>query len=154
MPRNTKNSGNKVFDALAAPLRLEILRLVYSQGPLSYSEIMSRLNMNPNRDAGKFAYHLKKLNNAGILATDELKKYTFTPLGSLMIEVTQNVEEESLKQRRQLLVRTSRLSMEVFDRNKIVKALMREAGVPSQLARKIAEEWKILDRMPDYCCEH
>ncbi len=140
MPRNIKNTGNKVFDALAAPLRLEILRLVYSQGPLSYSEIMSRLNMNPNRDAGKFAYHLKKLNNAGILATDEQKKYTFTPLGNLMIEVTQNVEEESLKQRRQLLVRTSRLAMEVFDRNKIVRALMREAGVPSQLARRIAEE--------------
>lgn len=140
MPRNSKNSGNKAFDALAAPLRLQILRLVYSQGPLSYSEIMSRLNLNPNRDAGKFAYHLRKLHNAGLLATDETRKYTFTPLGSFMIEVSQNIEAESLKQRRKLLVRTSRLAMEEFDRNKIVKALMREAGVPSQLARKIAEE--------------
>jgi len=141
MPRTPKNPGNKVFDALAAPLRLQILRLVYSQGPLSYSEIMSRLNLNPNRDAGKFAYHLRKLHTAGLLDTDkETRKYTFTPLGSLMVEVTQNVETESLKQHRKLLVRTSRLAMEEFDRNKIVKALMREAGVPSQLARKIAEE--------------
>jgi ribonucleoside-triphosphate reductase len=138
--KKTKDAGNKVFDALAAPMRLQILRLVYSQGPLSYSEIMSRLNLNPNRDAGKFAYHLGKLHNAGLLATDEARKYTFTPLGSLMVEVTQNVEMESLKQHRKLLVRTSRLAMEEFDRNKIVKALMREAGVPSQLARKIAEE--------------
>jgi len=140
MPRIPKNPGNKVFDALATPLRLQILRLVYSQGPLSYSEIMSRLNLNPNRDAGKFAYHLRKLNNAGLLTTDEAKKYTFTPLGSLMVEVTQNVEMESLKQRRKLLVRTSRLAMEEFDRNRITRALMREAGVPAQLARKIADE--------------
>jgi len=141
MPRTPKNPSNKVFDALAAPLRLQILRLVYSQGPLSYSEIMNRLNLNPSRDAGKFAYHLRKLHNAGLLATDkETRKYTFTPLANLMIEVTQNVETESLKQRRKLLVRTSRQAMEEFDRNKIVKALMLEAGVPSQLARKVAEE--------------
>ena len=140
MPKTTKNPSNKVFDALAAPLRLRILRLLYSQGPLSYSDIMSRLNLNPNRDAGKFAYHLGKLHNSGLLTTDETRKYTYTPLGSLMVEVTQSVETESLRQRRRLLVRTSRLAMEEFDRNKIVKALMREAGVPSQLARKIAEE--------------
>lgn len=140
MPRNIRNSSNKVFDALAAPLRLRILKLVYSQGPLSYSEIMSRLNLNPNRDAGKFAYHLRKLNNSGLLSTNKMRKYIFTPLGSLMIDVTQNVEAQSLKQHKKLLVRTSRLAMGEFDRNKIVKALMREAGVPSRLARKIAEE--------------
>ena len=140
MPKTTKTPSNKVFDALAAPLRLRILRLLYSQGPLSYSDIMSRLNLNPNRDAGKFAYHLGKLHDSGLLTTDETRKYTYTPLGSLMVEVTQSVETESLRQRRKLLVRSSRLAMEEFDRNKIVKALMREAGVPSQLARKIAEE--------------
>ncbi len=130
-----------MFDALAAPMRLQILRLVSSSGPLSYSEIMARLNLNPNRDAGKFAYHLRTLHNCGLLTTEkESKKYGITPLGTIMLEMSQRIDTESLREGGRLLVRTSRAAMEEFDHNRIAQALVREAGVPIELARKVAEE--------------
>jgi anaerobic ribonucleoside-triphosphate reductase len=131
----------RVFDALAAPMRLQILRLVSSHGPLSYSEIMAQLNLNPNRDAGKFAYHLRTLHNCGLLTTEkESKKYSLSPMGALMLEMSQRIDTESLREGGRLLVRTSRAAMEEFDHNRIVQALVREAGVPVELARKVAEE--------------
>lgn len=131
----------RVFDAIAAPQRLQILRAIYNQGALSYVEIMNQINLNPSRDAGKFAYHLRMLRQAGLLETDELtKQYRLTSLGILVVDFTQNIEEHALREKGRLLVRTSRLAMEEFDRNKIVNALKKEAGVPIELARKIAGE--------------
>ncbi|MEM2921237.1 MAG: ArsR family transcriptional regulator, partial [Candidatus Bathyarchaeia archaeon] len=122
-------------------MRLRILRLVYSQGPLSYSEIMDHMNLNPNRDAGKFAYHLRTLHNCGLLTTGkESKKYSITPLGLLMLDMSQKIDTESLREEGKLLVRTSRAAMEEFDRNKIIQALVREAGVPIEIAHRVAEE--------------
>ncbi len=139
--RTSESASMRVFDALAAPMRLQILRLVSSSGPLSYSEIMARLNLNPNRDAGKFAYHLRTLHNCGLLATEkESKKYGITPLGTVMLEMSQRIDTESLREGGRLLVRTSRAAMEEFDYNRIAQALVREAGVPIELARKVAEE--------------
>ena len=133
--------GLKVFDAIAAPQRLQILRVVYNQGPLNYVEIMNLLNLNPSRDAGKFAYHLRTLRQAKLVEVDKAnKRYKLTSLGAKVITFSQDVEEHTLRESGSLLVRTSRLSMEEFDRNRIVQALSREAGVPIELGHKIAEE--------------
>jgi ribonucleoside-triphosphate reductase len=130
-----------IFNALAAPIRLQILRLLRFRGALGYSEIMAQLNLNPNRDAGKFAYHLRTLCNSGLITADkETKKYAISPLGVFLLETAQNIETGSLKDGRKLLVRTSRLTMEEFDRSRIVQALIREAAVPVELAQKVAEE--------------
>jgi ribonucleoside-triphosphate reductase len=139
---NTKKKGSvKVFNAVAAPLRLQILRLLYTKGALSYSEIMNQLDLHPSRDAGKFAYHLRTLNKADLVETDEeTKKYRPTVLGNMMLETSQNLEEHFLREQGRLLVRTSRLAMEEFDRSKIVQALHREAAIPLDQAKKIAEE--------------
>jgi ribonucleoside-triphosphate reductase len=139
---NAKKKGSvKVFDAVAAPLRLQILRLLYAKGALSYSEIMNQLDLNPSRDAGKFAYHLRTLNKADLVETnEETKKYRPTVLGNMILETSQNLEEHFLREQGRLLVRTSRLAMEEFDRGKIVQALHREAAIPLGLAKKIAEE--------------
>ena len=131
----------KVFDAISAPLRLQILGLIYTRGALGYSEIMSQLKLNPSRDAGKFAYHLRKLLQAKLINADKkTKKYRLSPLGDMVIGFSQSVEEHALLGGGKLFVRTSRLAMEEFDGNKIVQALNREAGVPIDLAQKIAEE--------------
>ena len=131
----------KVFDAAAAPLRLRILRLIYTRGALGYSEIMNQLKLNPSRDAGKFAYHLRRLLQARLINTDKkTKKYRLSPLGNMVIGFSQSVEEHALRGEGKLFVRTSRLAMEEFDRNRIVQALNREAGVPVDLAQKVAEE--------------
>ena len=141
MPPTPRKASLKVFDAIAAPQRLQILRVVYTRGPLTYVDVMNQLNLSPSRDAGKFAYHLRTLRQAGLLEVDKAtKKYGLTSLGVIVIDFYQNVDEHTLRDRGRLLVRTSRLAMEEFDRNKIVQALNREAGVPLELGHKIAEE--------------
>ena len=70
--------GAKVLKAVSSPLRLQILNLVFDKGALSYTELMNSLKMNPSRDAGRFAYHLKFLLKADLLEADtETKKYFF-----------------------------------------------------------------------------
>jgi len=101
---------------------------------------MNILRLNPARDAGRFAYHLKLLLKANLIEPDvKTKKYRLTELGKMMVGVTEEIRERFLK-RRKMLVRTSRLAMEEFDRNKIAESLAKEANVPIDLAQKISRE--------------
>ncbi len=107
---------------------------------MSYTEIMSSLKLDATRDAGRFAYHLKSLTGADLVEPDvETKKYRLTDLGRRAIEITDDIEDRTYK-RAKMLVRTSRFSIEEFDRNKIARSLIAEASVPSDLAQKIARE--------------
>jgi len=131
--------GAKVLRAVASVLRLNILRLLYDKGPLSYTEIMNYLKLSPSRDAGRFAYHLKTLLNMDLIAPDpSSKKYCITELGRTLVEFTDDLENSAYRE--QMLVRTSRLAIERFDRNKIAESLVREADVPVDLAQRIARE--------------
>lgn len=126
--------------AVASSLRLQVLNMLLDKGPLAYTEIMNILRLNPSRDAGRFAYHLKSLVKADLVESDsETKKYRLTDLGRMIVEVTETIEEHTFKRRR-MMVRTSRLAMEEFDRNRIAKALVKEAKMPHDLAQKIARE--------------
>lgn len=141
MVKQPKKLSSKIFDAASSPTRVQILRLLHSRGPLSYSEIMGPLNLDPSHDAGKFAYHLRSILGAGLIDVDrETRKYRLTDLGRLVTEFSWNIDEYALRKTGKLLVRTSRHSIEEFDRTKIVQVLVREAGVPTDLAKKIAEE--------------
>ena len=66
--------GSTVFDAASSPLRMQMLRLLPSKGPLSYTEIMFSLKLDPLRDAGKFVYHLRNLQEAGLILFDKEAK--------------------------------------------------------------------------------
>jgi len=133
-------SGVRVLKAVSSALRLQVLGLLFDRGSLSYTEIMNTLRLSPSRDAGRFAYHLKFLLKADLIEPDvETKKYRLTDLGRMIVSVTESIEERALK-RRKMVVRTSRLAMEEFDRNKIAESLVREANVPIDLAQKIARE--------------
>ena len=128
----------KVLKAVSSPTRLQILNLLFERGSLSYTEIMSVLRLNPTRDAGRFAYHLKALLKANLVEPDvETKKYRLTELGKLMLDISDEIEEK-VSRRKKMLVRTSRLSIEEFDRNKIAESLVKEAEMPADLAQKIA----------------
>jgi anaerobic ribonucleoside-triphosphate reductase/predicted transcriptional regulator len=133
-------AGLQVLKAISAPIRLQILNLLLEYGSLSYTEILNYLKMDATRDAGRFAYHLKSLLKADLVESEsETKKYRLTDLGRRIIEVTEEIEDQTYKRRR-MLVRTSRLSMEEFDRNKIAQSLIAEANVPTDLAQKVARE--------------
>jgi anaerobic ribonucleoside-triphosphate reductase len=135
-----RSRGVKVLKAVSSPLRLQILNLLFDSGGLSYTELMNQLKMNPSRDAGRFAYHLKFLLKADLVEADvEAKKYFLTDLGKMVLDVADRVEKKAVKPRG-MLVRTSHLTLEEFDANKIANSLIKEAKVPAELAQKAAKE--------------
>jgi len=132
--------GVKVLKAVSSPLRLQILNLISDKGALSYTELMNALKMNPSRDAGRFAYHLKFLLKAELLEADaEAKKYFLTDLGKMVLDVADRVERNADKPRG-MLVRTSHFTLEEFDANKIANSLIKEAKVPPEIAQKAAKQ--------------
>ncbi len=132
--------GVKVLKAVSSATRLRILNLLFDKGPLSYTELMSSLKMNPSRDAGRFAYHLKFLLRVNLVEADvEAKKYRLTELGKMVIEVAEKIEKKAFK-RKKLFVRTSRFALEEFNVSKIADSLIREANMPAELAQKVAKE--------------
>ncbi|MDH5783879.1 MAG: winged helix-turn-helix domain-containing protein, partial [Candidatus Bathyarchaeota archaeon] len=122
MPRR-RRLGTRVLKAVSSSIRLQVLTLLLEKGALSYTEIMNILRLNPSRDAGRFAYHLKSLLKADLIEPDvKTKKYRLTDLGRMLVDVAENIEERFFK-RRKMMVRTSRFAMEEFDRNKIAESL-------------------------------
>jgi len=135
-----KNIGARVLKAVSSSLRLKILSFLLERGPLSYTEIINLLHLSPVRDAGRFAYHLKQLLKMDLIESDvETKKYRLTDLGRKIVDFSDELEETAYEKKR-MLVRTSRLAIEDFDRNKIAESLIKEADVPVDLAQKIARE--------------
>ena len=138
VPHRTR--GVKVLKAVSSSLRLQILNLLFDKNALSYTELMSALKMNPSRDAGRFAYHLKFLLKANLVEADvETKKYYLTDLGKMLIDIADRVEKNAQKPKT-MLVRTSHSTLEEFDANKITHSLIREARVPPEEAQKTAKE--------------
>jgi ribonucleoside-triphosphate reductase len=96
--------------------------------------------MNPSRDAGRFAYHLKFLLKADLVEADvETKKYCLTDLGKMVIDVAEKIEKKAFKPKG-MLVRTSQFAPEEFDANKIANSLSKETKMPAELAQKVAKE--------------
>jgi anaerobic ribonucleoside-triphosphate reductase/predicted transcriptional regulator len=140
LSRSRRLRGVKVLKAVSSTVRLRILDLLFETGALSYTELMSTLKMNPSRDAGRFAYHLKFLLKADLIEPDvKTKKYRLTELGKMIVGVTEEIEKKASKPKR-MLVRTSGFALEEFDRSKIADSLIKEANVPADLAQKVARE--------------
>ncbi|MEM2780561.1 MAG: ArsR family transcriptional regulator, partial [Candidatus Bathyarchaeia archaeon] len=132
--------GIRILKAISSAVRHNILNALFDHGPLSYTELMSLLKMNPSRDAGRFAYHLKFLLKTDLIEADvETKKYHLTDLGKMVIDLSEEIEKRSSRTQR-ILVRTSRFTLEEFDTTKIANSLIKEAGMPPELAQKIAKE--------------
>ncbi|MEM0313169.1 MAG: anaerobic ribonucleoside-triphosphate reductase [Candidatus Bathyarchaeia archaeon] len=140
MSSQQRTKGIRVLKAVSSPVRIGILSLLFDRGPLSYTELMNMLKMNPSRDAGRFAYHLKFLLKADLVEVDvESKKYRLTELGKMVINIAEEIEKKGLRAQK-ILVRTSRYSLEEFDINRIANSLIKEAGMPADLAQKVAKE--------------
>jgi len=139
--RSSERIGAGIFDAASAPVRLQILRLLSTKGSLQYTEIMFQLKLDPVRDAGKFVYHLRSLTGAGLVTLDKkTKRYEITELGQMIVSFARDMDEYVNVKRGKLYVRTSRLAIEEFHRNKIARSLVVEAGVPQEIADEIAAE--------------
>ncbi len=141
MQKSYERFSSEVLDAASAPVRLHILKLLASRGPLPYTEIMTESKLDPVRDAGKFVYHLKTLKKAGLVAAEKrTKKYSITELGKILVEFSRDLDEYVAVRKGRLFVRTSRMTIEEFDRTRIARSLVVEAGMPQALANEVASE--------------
>ncbi len=130
-----------IYSVIASSNRLEILRILNTKGPLSYSELKTLAGFKSKKESGKFAYHLRKLVRQMLIALNrQERKYTVTSLGRLVLNITRQIEEQSVVESGKLYVRTSRQTMEEFNSDKILQSLVREAGMPVELAQRITSE--------------
>ena len=130
-----------IFSVMASPNRIDILRILNSKGPLTYSELKSLAGFKSKKESGKFAYHLRKLLRQSLVALNKSeRRYTITNLGKLVLSLARQIEERSIIESGKMYVRTSHDSIEEFNTQKIIQSLVREGSLPLELAQKITEE--------------
>jgi ribonucleoside-triphosphate reductase len=130
-----------IFSVMASPNRIDILRILNSKGPLTYSELKSLAGFKSKKESGKFAYHLRKLLRQSLVALNKAeRRYTITNLGKLVLSLARQIEERSIIESGKMYVRTSKQSIEEFNSHKITQSLVREANMPLEQAHKITEE--------------
>jgi len=126
---------------MASPNRIDILRILNSKGPLTYSELKSLAGFKSKKESGKFAYHLRKLLRQSLVALNKSeRRYTITNLGKLVLSLARQIEERSIIESGKMYVRTSHDSIEEFNSHKIIQSLVREGSLPLELSQKITEE--------------
>ncbi len=130
-----------IFSVMASPNRIDILRILNSKGPLTYSELKALAGFKSKKESGKFAYHLRKLLRQLLVASNKAeRRYAITNLGKLVLSLARQIEERSIIESGKMYVRTTNQSIEEFSSHKIIQSLVREANVPLELAQKITEE--------------
>lgn len=139
--QSTSRRVRMIFSVMASPNRIDILRILNSKGPLTYSELKSLAGFKSKKESGKFAYHLRKLLKQALVALNKSeKRYMITNLGKLVLSLARQIEERSIIESGKMYVRTSHESIEEFKAYKITQSLTREGGLPPELAEKITEE--------------
>jgi ribonucleoside-triphosphate reductase len=130
-----------IFSVMASPNRIDILRILNTKGPLTYSELKSLAGFKSKKESGKFAYHLRKLLRQLLVALNKAeRRYTITNLGKLVLSLARQIEERSIIESGKMYVRTTRQTIEEFNSHKIIQSLVREANLPLEQAQKITEE--------------
>jgi len=139
--QSTSKRVRMIFSVMASPNRIDILRILNSKGPLTYSELKSLAGFKSKKESGKFAYHLRKLLRQSLVALNKSeRRYTITNLGKLVLSLARQIEERSIIESGKMYVRTSHEAIEEFNSQKIIQSLVREGGLPLELAQKITEE--------------
>src|SRR3970282_2916963 len=86
-----------IYSFIASSNRLEVLRILNSKGPLSYSELKTLSGFKSKKESGKFAYHLRKLLRQSLVALNKSeRRYTITNLGKLVLSLARQIEERSI----------------------------------------------------------
>ena len=139
--QSTSKRVRMIFSVMASPNRIDILRILNSKGPLTYSELKSLAGFKSKKESGKFAYHLRKLLRQSLVALNKSeRRYTITNLGKLVLSLARQIEERSIIESGIMYVRTSHDSIEEFNSHKIIQSLVREGSLPLELSQKITEE--------------
>ena len=71
----------KVLKGASQEIRLRVLELLAQEGPISFSEMMFKLNLS----SGKLNFHLRKLREAGLVGVNSSGLYVLTRIGRWMV---------------------------------------------------------------------
>ena len=97
MPYRTSKRVRTIYSVIASSNRLDILRILNAKGPLSYSELKTLAGFKSKKESGKFAYHLRKLVKQMLVTLNRSeRRYTVTNLGRLILNLTRQIEEQSV----------------------------------------------------------
>jgi ribonucleoside-triphosphate reductase len=130
-----------IFSVMASPNRIDILRILNSKGPLTYSELKSLAGFRSKKESGKFAYHLRKLLRQSLIGLNKAeRRYAITNLGKLVLNLARQIEEKSIIESGKMYVRTNNQTIEEFNPHKIIQCLVREANMSLEQSAKITEE--------------
>ena len=92
--QSTSKRVRMIFSVMASPNRIDILRILNSKGPLTYSELKSLAGFKSKKESGKFAYHLRKLLRQSLVALNKSeRRYTITNLGKLVLSLARQIEQ-------------------------------------------------------------
>ena len=90
--QSTSKRVRMIFSVMASPNRIDILRILNSKGPLTYSELKSLAGFKSKKESGKFAYHLRKLLRQSLVALNKSeRRYTITNLGNLVLSLARQI---------------------------------------------------------------
>ncbi|TFH06412.1 MAG: ArsR family transcriptional regulator [Candidatus Thorarchaeota archaeon] len=89
---NTESEN--VLKALSSSTRRTIMRQISEKGSASYTEIMHVLNLDPSLMSGTFNYHLKELNEVGLIERTN-GEYQITDLGKRALILVDQVAKEA-----------------------------------------------------------
>ena len=130
-----------IFSVMASPNRIDILRILNSKGPSTYSELKSLAGFRSKKESGKFAYHLRKLLRQSLVGLNKgERRYAITNLGKLVLNLARQIEEKSIIESGKMYVRTSNQTIEEFNPHKIIQCLVRETNMSLEQSAKITEE--------------
>jgi len=88
-----ENFNEDVMRAVSNEYRRKMLELLYFNGDLEYAELMKRVGFRLG-ESSKFAYHLNKLEKAGLVTKKLNGKYTLTGDGKRIVRI---LLDENLK---------------------------------------------------------
>ena len=130
-----------IFAVMTNRNRIDILRILNAKGSQTYSELKSFAGFRSKKESGKFAYHLRKLGKLNLVSLNKLeRRYALTNRGKLVLTLMKQLEDRSLVESGKTYVRSSDESISEFSPDKITESLLREGGLPPELAQKTTEE--------------
>lgn len=139
--RTSSRRTKMIFTVMTNRSRIEILRVLNTKGPITYSELKDSSGFKSKKDSGKFAYHLRKLHKFSLVGLNKTdRRYTITNMGKTVLTVFKQVEKSAVVESGKLYVRTSRGSIEEFDPQRVLRSLLTEGNLPRELAQKVTEE--------------
>ena len=88
--RVNKLDQDKAFNAIASPIRRNILKMLSETGPMRLMEITRMLNFE---DHTKVVFHLKMLKESSIIEQDKEKMYCLSETGIKAIDCLKKMEQ-------------------------------------------------------------